>query len=180
MVSVKTKYNKTVLPALKNQFRYKNDLAVPRVLKIVVNIGAGRLKDDKVASQEIVRLLSLITGQKPSSRQSKKAIASFKTRTGMVIGYKVTLRRKMMYDFLDKLINISLPRVRDFRGLNPKFIDEGGNLNLGFKEHTSFPETIGEDFKNIYGLEVSVVTNAASHNNGLEFFKLLGFPFQKS
>ena len=180
MVDLKTKYNKTVLPALKDQFGYKNNLEAPRILKIVVNIGSGRLKDDKIASQEIVRLLSLITGQKSSPRQSKKSIASFKTRTGMVIGYKVTLRRKMMYDFLDKLINISLPRMRDFRGLNSKFIDEGGNLNLGFKEYTSFPEIIGEDFKNIYGLEISIVTNAASHKNGLEFFKLLGFPFQKS
>lgn len=179
MINLKTKYNKMILPVLKDQFGYKNDLAAPRILKVVVNIGAGRLKDDKIASQEIIRLLSLITGQKPSPRQSKKAIASFKTRIGMVIGYKITLRGKMMYDFLDKFINISLPRVRDFRGLNYKFIDKGGNLNLGFKEHTSFPETIGEDFKNIYGLEISIVTNTISHKNSFEFFKLLGFPFQK-
>lgn len=175
---LKEKYNKIILPEFKAKFNIKNDLAVPRVLKIVVNIGAGRVKDDKQAIQDILKILSLITGQKPSPRPSRKAISSFKTRIGLIVGYKVTLRSKRMSDFLEKLINFTLPRVRDFRGLDLNSIDKGGNLTLGFKEHLAFPETIGEDFKGIYGLEITIVTNAKSREEAIEFFKLLGFPFK--
>lgn len=177
---LKEKYNKVILPALKEKLGYKNNLAVPRVLKIVINAGTGRIKDDKQAIQDINKILSLITGQKSSPRPSKKAISAFKTRIGQVIGFKTTLRSKKMNDFLDKLINISLPRIRDFRGLNSKSVDKEGNLTIGFKEHTSFPETIGEDFKNAYGFEVTIVTSAKNKEEALEFFKLLGFPFKKN
>lgn len=175
---LKEKYNKIILPEFKAKFNIKNDLAVPRVLKIVVNIGAGRIKDDKKAVEDVLKILNLITGQKPSPRPSKKAISSFKTRIGLIVGYKVTLRSKRMFDFLEKLVNFTLPRVRDFRGLGLSSIDKGGNLTLGFKEHLAFPETIGEDFKGIYGLELTIVTNAKSREEAIEFFKLLGFPFK--
>ena len=179
-MDIKTKYNKTVVPEMKKKFGYKNDLAAPRILKVVLNTGTGRIKDDKQAVEDRLKILSLISGQKPVPCQSKKSIASFKTRVGMVIGYRVTLRAARMYDFLDKLINVTLPRVRDFRGLDPKSVDAGGNLTIGFKEHTAFPETINEDIKNIFGLEVTLVSNAKSRDEALELFKLLGFPFKKN
>ena len=179
MTNLKTKYQKTVIPEMKKKFGYKNDLACPKILKAVINIGTGKIKDDKQAIEEVIKILSLISGQKPAARESKKAIAGFKTRIGMVIGYKVTLRGKRMYDFLDKFINVTLPRIRDFRGLNPKSI-ERGSLTVGFKEHTAFPEIINENIKGIFGLEVSLVSNAKSKDEALELFKLLGLPFKKT
>ena len=177
-MSLKQKYNQIAVPGMKKKFGYKNDLAAPRILKVVINIGTGKIKDDKQAIEEAVKILSLISGQKPAACESKKAIAGFKTRIGMIIGYKVTLRNKRMSDFLDKFINVTLPRVRDFRGLNPKSI-ERGSFTVGFKEHTAFPETINENIKGIFGLEVSLISNAKSKNEALELFKLLGFPFKK-
>lgn len=177
---LKEKYNKIILPKLKNEFKHKNDLAAPRLVKAVINIGIGRLKDDKQVIQDIIKILSLISGQKPVPCKSKKAISTFKTRVGMTIGYKVTLRSKKMYDFIDKLINAVLPRVRDFRGLNFKSVDKNGNLTIGFKEYAAFPETIGEDIRQMLGFEVSLSTNAKSREEAIEFFKLLGFPFRNS
>lgn len=177
---LKEKYNKIILLKLKDKFGYKNDLSAPRLVKAVINIGIGRLKDDKQVIQDIIKILSLISGQKPVPCKSKKAISTFKTRVGMIIGYKVTLRSKKMYDFVDKLVNAALPRVRDFRGLSPKSVDNGGNLTTGFKEYTAFPETIGEDTRQMFGFEVTLATSAKSREEAIEFFKLLGFPFRKS
>ena len=175
---LKEKYQKQVIPAMKEKFKYKNDLAVPKIVKVVVNTGFNPEKKDKKAQEEIAHDLVLITGQKPAPRQARKAVASFKTRKGMVIGMASTLRGKRMYDFLDRLINIVLPRSRDFRGLSKKNIDKGGNLNIGIKEQIVFPEISAESAKNFFGLEIAVVTDAKTQQEGSELFKLLGFPIK--
>lgn len=174
------KYQKEVIPAMKEKFGYKNDLAVPKIKKVIVNVGIGSsaLKDEKI--QEIIsKDLTLITGQKPVPTLARKAIAGFKTRKGMEVGLKITLQGKRMFEFLSRLINVALPRTRDFRGLSPKSIDQGGNLTIGIKEHIIFPEISGEDIKKIFGLEVTVVSNARTRKEALELFKLLGFPIKK-
>lgn len=176
---LKEKYIKEVIPAMKQKFGYRNDMAVPKIQRTVINIGIGSnaLKDDKV--QELVsKDLGLITGQKPVPTLAKKAIANFKTRKGMVVGFKVTLRGKKMLDFLSRLINIAIPRTRDFRGLDSKSVDQGGNLTIGIKEHIIFPEISTEDVKRIFGLEVTIVTNANNREEALELFRLLGFPIK--
>jgi len=176
--NLKEKYIKEVIPALKEKFGYKNDLAVPRIVKVVVNTGFNPASKDEKIQKEIADNLSLITGQKPVSRRSKKSEACFKIREGMVVGLSVSLRGKNMYNFLDRLINIALPRSRDFRGLLKKNIDQAGNLNIGIKEQIIFPEISTENTKNIFGFEVAVVTNANDYKQGLEMFKLLGFPIK--
>lgn len=176
---LKEYYNKTVIPAMKKKFGYSNDLAVPRVKKIVVNVGLGKaLKDDRY-KDTVARTLTAITGQKPVATRARKSIAGFGIREGMVIGIKATLRGKRMNDFLTKLIHISLPRVRDFQGLSPKSLDKNGNVTIGFKEHTVFPEITIEDAGIIHGLEVIIETNAKNDAEALEFFQLLKFPFKK-
>jgi large subunit ribosomal protein L5 len=178
MLRLKDKYIKEVIPAMKEKFGYKNDLAVPRIEKVVVNTGFNpAVKDDKV-QEEMIHDLALITGQKPAPRQAKKAIAGFKIRKGMTVGLVVTLRGQRMYDFLDRLINIALPRSRDFRGLPEKNIDQAGNLNIGIKEQIIFPEISAESARSIFGLEIAVVTTARNREEGVELFKLLGFPIK--
>lgn len=171
------KYKKEIIPALMKEFKKRTPMAVPRIKKVVVNIGVGRIRDEKV--QEQVRgVLSLITGQKPSPRPAKVAIASFKTRKGLIIGYTVTLRKKRMYDFLERLINATLPRTRDFRGLDEKSFDQKGNLTLGIKEHIVFPEMAAEDVRHIFGLEVTVVTTARKRVEGIALLRAMGFPIK--
>ena len=147
---------------------------------LVVNIGIGHsIKDPNfVATAEAT--LRKITGQKPIKTVAKKSISNFKIRQGQAVGMVVTLRGKRMYDFLDKLINITLPRVRDFRGLNPKAIDSQGNLHIGLREHVAFPEIDADEVDRIHGLQVSVATTASTHDEGLELLRQLGFPFQTS
>src|SRR3989338_3391886 len=143
--------------ALKSEFGYKNTMQTPKVTKVVVSTGVGSLKDKK--KLELIReRLSRITGQAPAARGAKKSIANFKIRVGDVAGYKITLRGARMQSFLDKLINIVLPRVKDFRGIKPSGIDEMGNVTIGLKEHTVFPETADEDSKDIFGLAVTIAT----------------------
>lgn len=178
MLKLKEKYKEQAIPAMKEKFGYKNDLAVPKIVKVVVNTGFNPEKKDSKAQEEITRDLALITGQKPAPRQAKKAVSAFKTREGMTIGMAVTLRGKRMYDFLDRLINVVLPRSRDFRGLLEKNVDQGGNLNIGIKEQIVFPEISAESAKNFFGLEIAVVTNAQTRGEGVELFKLLGFPIK--
>lgn len=160
------------------EFGYKTPMAVPRILKVVVNSGTGRLRDKKDAVESVAKFLALITGQKASARPAKKAISSFKTREGMIVGYKVTLGGNKMYDFIERLVNLTIPRMRDFRGIALSCIDQGGNLTLGIKEHIVFPETIGEDVKNIFGLEVTIVTNAKNKKEAESLFRLFGFPLK--
>lgn len=177
MKTLQEKYKKDVIPAMRAKFGYKNVMSVPKIEKVVVNIGVGRIRDEK-QHEEIRKYLTLITGQKPAPRTAKKAIASFKTRLGLVIGYQVTLRGKRMYDFISRLINIALPRTRDFRGIDPKSIDAKGNLTIGIKEHIVFPEMIGEDYRFLFGLEATIVTSAKKKEEGVELLKQMGFPIR--
>jgi large subunit ribosomal protein L5 len=173
-------YNKTVIPALQKEFGIKNPMAVPKIEKVVLNTGIGRmLKDDKaVAKAE--KDLAILSGQKPVARKAKKSISSFKVREGMTVGLSVTLRGKRMYDFIDRLISIALPMSKDFRGIELKNIDAGGNLNLGIKEHNIFPEITYETLKDIFGLQVTVTTTARNKEKGIALFKLMGFPLKKA
>lgn len=162
---------------MKEKFGYTNVMAIPRVAKVVVNCGVGRFRDEK-DRLEVFKFLTLITGQKPAPRPAKKAIASFKTRKGLIIGYQITLRGKRMYDFLTRLIAITLPRMRDFQGISAASIDPKGNLTIGIKENIVFPEMIGEDYRFLFGLEVTVVTTAHKKEEGAELLKLMGFPIK--
>jgi large subunit ribosomal protein L5 len=163
---------------LQAELGVKNFLALPRIEKVVVSSGTGKAKDKK-RNELVADRLAKITGQHASPRGAKKAIATFKTRQGDVIGYAVTLRGKRMYGFLEKLWNIAFPRTRDFKGFDEKSVDELGNLSIGLREHTIFPETIDEEIKDVFGLSITIVTSAQDHRSGLAFFKALGFPFKK-
>ena len=172
-----TKYRKEVIPVMREKFDYKNIMQVPKVEKVVLNVGVGKyVKEDKML-EKIEKDLGLLTGQKPVPTVAKKSIASFKIREGMKIGYKVTLRKSKMYDFIDRLIAIAFPRTRDFRGLDPKSFEKGV-FSVGIAEHSIFPEINFESLKDIFGLEVSVVTNAKSKEEAMELLKLIGFPIR--
>lgn len=173
------KYKKEAMPAMKEKFGYKNDLAVPKIKKIVINTGIGKALKDEKTQETIAKDLALITGQKPVPTLARRAISEFKVRKGMVVGLKVTLRGKRMYEFLDRLVGATIPRIRDFRGLPEKSIDKEGNLTIGMKEHIVFPEIAHEDIKFIFGLEITVVTNARKREEAVELFRLLGFPIKK-
>lgn len=164
--------------ALKEAQGYKNRFEAPRIVKIVVSSGTGKAKD-KNRNKLVEEKLALITGQKPSARAAKQSIAQFKMREGDVIGYQVTLRGARMYQFLDKLIHIALPRTRDFRGIAETAVDAMGNLTIGIKENTIFPETSDEDLKDVFGLAITVVTTAKGKEEALDFFRYLGVPFKK-
>jgi large subunit ribosomal protein L5 len=176
---LKEKYINEVVPALMERFHYKNVMEVPRLEKIVINMGLGEAKDNPKALESAVRELSLITGQKPIVTKAKKSIANFKVRKGMSIGAKVTLRGERMYDFLDKLINISLPRVRDFRGVNPSSFDGRGNYALGIREQLIFPEIDYDMVEGVRGLDISIVTTAKTDEEAKAFLELMGMPFRK-
>lgn len=169
---------KRAIPELEKQFGFTNAHQVPKIRLVSVNVGVGRIKDDNQL-KEIQRILSLVTGQKAVQRKAKKAIASFKTRVGMVIGYSVTLRGKRAYDFLDRFVHVALPRTRDFRGIPVSSFDQRGNLTIGVKEHIVFPELIGEDVRFIFGLEVAISTTAKKREQGIALMKALGFPIQE-
>ncbi len=179
MNSLQVKYNKEIVPELKKKFNLENVMLVPKVTKVVVNTGFGRHAKDKDYAKRVEKALTDLSGQKPVLTKAKKSIAAFKVREGMIVGAMVTLRREKMYDFIQKLVSITFPRVRDFRGIEVKNVDGAGNLNIGFKEHTSFPEIGAEDLENIFSLEVTLVTNTKNREQSLELFKLLGFPFKK-
>jgi len=178
MSQLKDKYIKEVIPAMQEKFGYKNKLAVPKIIKVVVNTGIGKTLKDEKMQETIVRDLAMITGQKPVFTQAKKAISGFKIRKGMKVGLKVTLRKKRMYDFLDRLIGAAIPRIRDFRGIPEKSIDHSGNLTIGIKEHIVFPEIAHEDVRIIFGLEITIATNAKNKKEAVELFRLLGFPIK--
>jgi large subunit ribosomal protein L5 len=180
MNRVKEKYQKKVISAMKEKFGYRNDLAVPKIFKATINSGIGKYRGDQKAFEEIEKNLSILTGQKAVYTQAKKAISTFKTRIGQPIGLKVTLRGNRMYDFIDRLISLTLPRVRDFRGLEIKSVDGRGNLNIGIREQIVFPEISHENIKTIFSLEITLTTNAKNQAEGLELFRLLGFPIKKS
>ncbi|MBU0531472.1 MAG: 50S ribosomal protein L5 [Candidatus Uhrbacteria bacterium] len=176
---LREKYKKEVIPALQEQFGIANVMAVPKIEKVTINVGLGKdLKDSHY--QEVVEdTLRRISGQNPVKTKARKSIAGFKIREGMVVGMKVSLRGKRMWDFLDKLVNVTFPRVNDFRGIDPKVIDRGGNFSYGFKEHIAFPEINPDEIDSLHGLEVVISTNADSKEEGLALFKSLGFPFKE-
>ena len=163
--------------ALQERFGYTSPMQSPRTLKVVVSTGVGK-KRDKKQIELIEDRLAKITGQKAAPRAARLSIASFKVREGDTVGLQVTLRGGRMYDFLDKLIHIALPRTRDFRGLKPAAIDEMGNLTIGIREHTIFPETSDEDLKDVFGFAVTIVTTAKSKDEAEAFFRHLGFPLR--
>lgn len=180
------KYNKEVVPQMQKAFNLKHALAVPKIIKAVINTGIGRTmttvaqgKNRDELLQELKKDLSLITGQWPKESQAKQSIASFKTRKGMIIGLSVTLRGKRMYDFLEKVVKMVLPRVRDFHGISLSAFDAAGNLNLGIKEMMVFPELPATSGKHAFGLQITVVTNAKNKEQAVELLKLLGFPLKK-
>lgn len=177
MIKFKEQFLKSALPGLKKELGLENDFAVPRLVKIVVNAGTGR-RDSK-ETEVIQKNLEMITGQRCAPRKAKKSIASFKTRKGMAVGLSCTLRGRRMYDFLERLVNVALARLRDFRGLDPKSIDSSGNLTIGFKEHIVFPEIAGEEIKTPFGLEVTLVAKSGSKNQSLVLYKALGLRFKK-
>lgn len=179
MSTLLTQYRKTVTPALQKDFGITNVMAVPKIQKVVINVGIGRqLKDDKFV-QRVVRDIALLSGQKPIMRKAKKSIASFKLREGMENGVMVTLRGTRMYDFIERLNKIALPRSKDFRGIDVKNIDKMGNLNLGIKEHSIFPEIHYESLKDIFSMQVTVVTSATNREQGIALLRGLGFPLKK-
>ncbi len=165
--------------SLKGTLNYTNTHESPRLQKIVVSSGTGSLKDKKKL-ELVADRLTKITGQKPAGRSAKQSIASFKVRAGDPVGYQITLRGERMFGFLDKLIHIALPRTRDFRGIDSKGIDEMGNLTIGVKEHTVFPETVDEDIKDVFGLAITIVTTAGNKKEAKAFFDYLGIPFKKA
>jgi len=184
MDKLKTKYQKEVIPAMMQRFGYKNPMAVPSIKKVVLNSSFGKDVVGKAAGERekiqnlVIQDLSLIAGQKANVVKSKKSIAGFKLREGLEIAAVVSLRKNKMWDFLERLIYLSLPRSRDFKGINPKSIDKRGNMSIGLKEHVFFPEIFTEKEKTIFGLEITVVINAKNKEEGLELYKLMGFPMK--
>ena len=174
---MKTKLSEA-FKALKDTFDYKNVMQAPRIEKVVVSTGTGRI-DDKKKVALIEDRLAKITGQKASPRPARMSIASFKLREGDVIGYQVTLRGPRMMDFLDKLVHVALPRTRDFRGLKPTAIDEMGNITLGIKEHTVFPETSDEELKDVFSLAITIVTTAKTKEEAEALLRHIGLPLKK-
>ncbi len=183
---LKEKYEKEVLPKMMEKFGYKNKMAVPKIEKVVINVGFGKLvsekdkEEQKKIQEEIINDLAQITGQRPILTKAKKSISGFKLRKRTPIGAKVTLRKKRMYDFLERLINIGLPRSRDFWGISPDSFDKNGNLTIGIKEQIAFPEISPEKTKFIFGFEVTIVTNAKDREKAIELFKLMGFPIKSA
>ena len=176
---LKEKYENEVVKELMEKFGYKNVMQVPKLEKIVINVGLGEAKDNRNLLNSVKKELALITGQQPIESKAKKSVANFKLREGQAIGTKVTIRREKMYDFLDKLISISLPRVRDFRGINPNSFDGRGNYSLGIKEQLIFPEIKYDNVDFLHGMDITIVTTAKTDEEAKAFLELMGMPFTK-
>ena len=175
---LKGKYSDQVVPALQEQFGYGNAMQVPRVVKVVVNMGVGDAAKDSKLIEGAIRDLTAITGQKPQLRRAKKSIANFKLREGMPIGAKVTLRGDRMWEFLDRLVTLALPRIRDFRGLSDRQFDGNGNYTFGLSEQTVFHEIDQDKIDRVRGMDITVVTTAKNDDEGRALLKALGFPFK--
>ena len=176
---LKEKYENEVVPTLMREFNYKNRMAVPRLEKTVINVGVGEAIQNAKALDAATRDIAAITGQRPVVTRAKKSIAAFKVRTGMPIGATVTLRGQRMYDFLDKLFNVALPRVRDFHGVSPKSFDGRGNYTLGLREQLVFPEIEYDKIDKLRGMEITIVTTARTDEEARRLLELLGMPFSK-
>jgi large subunit ribosomal protein L5 len=178
MMTVKEKAH-DAYTALAKEFGYTNKLATPKIVKVVVSTGTGTLmKKDRTKNDFILDRIGKITGQKPSLKAAKKSVASFKIRQGDPVGVMVTLRGKTMYNFLEKLLNIALPRTKDFRGIDSKIVDDIGNVTIPVKEHTIFPETADEELKDVFGMGITIVTTAKNKSEATAFFKHIGVPFK--
>lgn len=177
MVRLKEKYIKEVVPALMQKFEYKSVMEVPKLEKIVINMGLGDAKDNAKGFEAAIKEFGMIAGQKPVITKAKKSVASFKVRQGMNVGAKVTLRAQRMYEFMDKLVSVSLPRVRDFRGVSEKSFDGRGNYAMGVKEHLIFPEIEYDKVDKVRGMDVIFVTTAKTDEEAKELLRLLGMPY---
>ncbi|MCS7265668.1 MAG: 50S ribosomal protein L5 [Armatimonadetes bacterium] len=175
---LKLRYLNEVVPKLMERFGYKNIMEVPRIVKVVINVGVGDGKEDMRAIESAVKEISLITGQKPVIKRAKRAIAGFRLRRGQPIAVTVTLRRDRMWDFLDRLINAALPRIRDFKGLSPKAFDGHGNYNLGITEQLIFPELTYDDIYKVRGMNITIVTTADTDEEATALLRELGFPIR--
>ncbi len=171
-------YKDSIAPQLQQQFTYQSAMEIPRITKITLNMGVGEASQDKKAIEGALQDLALIAGQKPIVTVAKRAIAGFKIREGMTIGCKVTLRRDKMYEFLDRLINFSIPRIRDFRGLSPKAFDGQGNYNMGIAEQIAFPEIDYDKIDKLRGLNISITTSARNDDEGRALLSAFQFPFR--
>ena len=178
MEKLREQYEKEVIPALMKKFNYKSVMEVPKLEKIVINIGLGDIKDNPKSLDNAMNDLSIITGQKPVITKAKKAIAAFKIREGVNVGCKVTLRKEKMYEFAYKFFNVALPRVRDFRGVSPDSFDGRGNYSIGIKEQLIFPEIEYDKIDKLRGMDIIFVTTAKSDEEAKELLKLLGMPFK--
>ena len=174
---LQNEYYKSVTKTLNKKFGYKNVMQIPKIKKIIINMGLGEAVKDSKKIDAAIKEISAISGQKPIITRAKKAIATFKLREGMPIGVKVTLRKSQMYEFIDRLINVALPRVRDFRGLNGKSFDGNGNYSMGLKEQIVFPEIDYDNIDTVRGMDICVVTTAKSDEEGKELLKNFDFPF---
>ena len=180
MSRLREKYQKEVVPAIRERFGYKNIMEIPRLEKVVINMGVGEATGDAKVIDAAVNDLTAIAGQKPIVTRAKKSIAAFKLRAGMPIGVKVTLRGARMYEFLDKLFNLSLPRIRDFRGVPPKSFDGRGNYTLGLREQLIFPEINIDKIDKVRGMDIVIVSTAKTDEQAFELLKLMGMPFRAS
>jgi large subunit ribosomal protein L5 len=174
---LRKKYDEAIVSAMTEKFGYKNHMEVPKIEKITINMGVGEGSQDKKKVQTAAAEMELIAGQKPVITKAKKSIAQFKLREGMPIGCKVTLRRERMYEFLDRLITVAMPRIRDFRGLNPKSFDGRGNYAMGLKEQIIFPEISYDQIEKVRGMDIIVTTTAKTDDEARELLRLFGFPF---
>lgn len=179
MARMKEFYKETVAPALFKKFGYKSVMQIPKLDKIVVNVGCGEAKENAKIIDNVMAELAAITGQKPVACKSKKSVANFKLREGQVIGVKVTLRGDVMYEFLDRLFNVALPRVRDFRGINPNSFDGRGNYSFGLKEQLIFPEIEYDKIDTVRGMDINFITTAKTDEEARELLTLMGAPFEK-
>ena len=179
MARMKEFYKETVAPALFKKFGYKSVMQIPKLDKIVVNVGCGEAKENAKIIDNVMAELAAITGQKPVACKSKKSVANFKLREGQVIGVKVTLRGEVMYEFLDRLFNVALPRVRDFRGINPNSFDGRGNDSFGLKEQLIFPEIEYDKIDTVRGMDINFITTAKTDEEARELLTLMGAPFEK-
>lgn len=179
MARLKDYYNSTVAPAMMKKFGYKSVMQIPKIDKIVINVGAGEAKENAKVIDAIMTDLATITGQKPVICRARKSVANFKLREGMPIGVKVTLRNEHMYEFLDKFFNVSLPRVRDFRGINGNSFDGRGNYSTGIKEQLIFPEIEYDKIDKVRGMDINVITTAQTDEEAKELLTLMGAPFAK-
>ncbi|MEE9269565.1 MAG: 50S ribosomal protein L5 [Candidatus Krumholzibacteria bacterium] len=178
MANLKELYKKEIIPALRKEFGFKNVMEVPRLAKIVVNTGMGEAITNSKLLDAAMDELAAITGQKPKLCRARLSVAAFKLRQGMPVGAKVTLRGERMYEFYDRLVNVALPRIRDFRGLSPKSFDGRGNYTLGLKEHVIFPEVDYDKTKSVFGMDVTIVTTAKNDEQGLMLLKFMKMPFR--